>query len=192
MLTLVAAVRSQPTSCPVNRGKSSPPREPKPQNTDNWHIRHLPAKCLAHAETFTQSAGGPALRSHGGDNGRQRRQPQHHGFEPPPFVHEIPQLKVPCSDCEVPGLSLALIWTPQSRTKPSPISLAERSVNQSARNAIQVLPNLCSLLRWASLPGGPGSSLFHLLFPHPYSGLREGQNPEKAQFTQRSCSHTLR
>lgn len=33
-------------------------RVPKPQTTDNWHIRHLPPKSLAHAEKFTQSAGG--------------------------------------------------------------------------------------------------------------------------------------
>lgn len=34
---------------------------PRPHDdTDNWHIRHLPPKCLAHAEKFTQLAGGPS------------------------------------------------------------------------------------------------------------------------------------
>lgn len=72
---------------------------PRPHDdTDNWHIRHLPPKCLAHAEKFTQLAGGPSSVPSvlgGEDQSIQAMQLS-------PGDHELPQLKVPCNDCEIP------------------------------------------------------------------------------------------
>lgn len=69
-------------------------RQPNPQNTDNWHIRHLPPKLLAHAEKCTQLEA-PALCSWGQNHRTMDK-------ELSSFVHKMPQLEVPCSDCGNP------------------------------------------------------------------------------------------
>lgn len=64
MLTVMATVPNPVHVVPCQYGEklsvARVQRVPKPQNIDNWHIRHLPSKCLEHAEKFTQSAGGPS------------------------------------------------------------------------------------------------------------------------------------
>lgn len=63
MLTVMTTVLNPAQIMPCQYGEelsvAQVQRVPKPQSTDNWHIHHLPPKCLAHAEKSTQLAGGP-------------------------------------------------------------------------------------------------------------------------------------
>lgn len=120
-------------------------RVPKPQNTDNWHIRHLPPKCLAHAEKFTQSAGGPSSALLGGENRRSV------DMELFPFVHEIPQLKAPRSDCEIPQAPTGSYLNPTDGDRKPPLSLTEGFLyNPRVQKVVCALPTLCPPPRWTT------------------------------------------
>lgn len=64
MLTVMTTVLNPAQIMPCQYGEelsvARVQRVPKPQSADNWHIHHLPPKCLAPAEKFTPSAGGPS------------------------------------------------------------------------------------------------------------------------------------
>lgn len=73
MLTVMTTVFKPAQSVPCQFGEelsvAQVQRVPRPHNTDNWHICPLPPKCLAHAEKFTQLAGGPSSVPRGGGGG---------------------------------------------------------------------------------------------------------------------------
>lgn len=108
MLTLTATVQNPaqivPCQCEEELSVTRVQSVPKLQNTDNWHICHLPPKCLAHAEKFTPSAGGPSSvllgQWVGGRGGKKSHSIADVGLST--FVQETPPLKVSCSDCEIP------------------------------------------------------------------------------------------
>ena len=111
MLTLTAAVQNPaqivPRQCGEELSVTRVQSVPKLQNTDNWHICHLPPKCLAHAEKFTPSAGGPSSVLLGQRVGGRGGEKSHSiaDMGPSTFVQETPPLKVSCS-----GASLVAQW----------------------------------------------------------------------------------
>lgn len=60
MAILPNPAQIRPCQCGGELSVTRVQRGPEPQSADNWHIRHLPPRCLAPAEKFTQSAGGPS------------------------------------------------------------------------------------------------------------------------------------
>ena len=56
--TVLNPAQITPCQCAEELSVTRIQRVPKPQDTDNRHICHLPPKCLVHAEKFTRSAGG--------------------------------------------------------------------------------------------------------------------------------------
>lgn len=64
MLTVTTSVLNPAQIVPCQFGEEGSAaqgqRVPRPPTTDNWHVHHLPPKCLAHAQQFTLLDGGPS------------------------------------------------------------------------------------------------------------------------------------
>lgn len=176
MLTLTATVQNPaqivPCQCEEKLSVTRVQSVPKLQNTDNWHICHLPPKCLAHAEKFTRSAGGPSsvlLGQWVGGEGREK-EPQYRGCG---TIHFCPRDRAIKSLLQWLWNSLAPRWflsEPHSwghKAPPAtnPAQQKKSLYNQSGQKVVCALPTLCPHCDEQPYAGSTCISLFCLLFP---------------------------
>lgn len=126
--------------------------------------------------------GGPSFVLLGGENHRAV------DMELSPFVHEIPQLKVPCSECESPQVLYWFLFESSSQGQKAPLLSILQKEFCTTKVFIPkwyVPPHtLCPPLRWASLPRSTCVPLFCLPATVPNLEGSSSQHQEKPRFPQ--------
>lgn len=141
-------------------------------------------------ETYPGGWGLPALYSWWGENHRAV------DIEPSPFVYEIPQLKVPCSECESPQVLYWCLFESSSQGQKAPLLsalLKEFCTTKVFIPRWYVPPHtLCPPLWWASLPRSTCVPLFCLPATVPNPEGSSSQHQKTHAFRSCSCFHTLK